>query len=160
MSQFHEFKINSLQGKELDFNNYNGKVVLAVNTASQCKLTPQYDELQKLHKKYVDQGLVIIAFPCNQFGAQEPGEEKDIEQGCLINYGVDFTVTQKIEVNGKNSHPIFEYLKVELPGFLGNKIKWNFTKFLIGKDGQPIKRFAPTTKPLAFEQHIQKALGI
>ena len=159
MSQFHEFKINNLQGKELDFNHYNGKVVLAVNTASQCGLTPQYEELQILHKKYAEHGLVIIGFPCNQFGEQEPGEEKDIEQGCLINYGVDFTVTQKIDVNGKNAHPIFEYLRTELPGILGNKIKWNFTKFLIGKDGQPIKRFAPTTKPLSFEAHIQKALG-
>jgi len=159
MSQFHEFKINNLQGKELDFNDYNGKVVLAVNTASKCGLTPQYDELQTLHKKYADQGLVIIGFPCNQFGEQEPGGAKEIEQGCLINYGVDFTMTKKIDVNGDNSHPIFEYLRTQLPGILGNKIKWNFTKFLIGKDGQPIKRFAPTTKPLSFEDQIIKALG-
>jgi len=158
MSQFYEFKINNLQGKPLDFHQYEGKVVLAVNTASQCGLTPQYEELQALHKKYAEQGLVIMGFPCNQFGGQEPGEEKEIEQGCLINYGVDFTVTEKIDVNGENSHPIFEYLRTELPGVFGNKIKWNFTKFLIGKDGQPIKRFAPTTKPLSFENQIQQAL--
>jgi len=158
MSKFHDFEINSLQGKPIDFNVFKGKVVLAVNTASQCSLTPQYEGLQALHKKYASQGLVIIGFPCNQFGAQESGEPKDIEQGCLINYGVDFTVTQKIDVNGHSSHPIFEYLRTELPGILGNKIKWNFTKFLIGKNGQPIKRFAPTTKPMSFEKHIQQAL--
>ncbi|BCD99994.1 glutathione peroxidase [Marinicellulosiphila megalodicopiae] len=160
MSEFHNFTINSLQGKPLDFADYKGKVVLAVNTASQCGLTPQYEGLQKLHETYADQGLVIIGFPCNQFGNQEPGGKKEIEGGCLINYGVSFTVTEKIDVNGEQSHPIFSYLRTALPGLLGNKVKWNFTKFLIGKDGQPIKRFAPTKKPEDLEATIKKALAM
>jgi glutathione peroxidase len=132
---------------------------LIVNTASQCGLTPQYEGLQALHEQYSEQGLVIIGCPCNQFGGQEPGSAKEIEGGCLINYGVDFMISEKLDVNGENSHPLFVYLRKQLPGVLGNRIKWNFTKFLIGKDGQPIKRFSPTTKPKSIESYIQKSLA-
>ncbi|MEZ9230664.1 glutathione peroxidase [Vibrio amylolyticus] len=159
MSEFYKQSINTLQGQELNLSELEGKVVLIVNTASQCGLTPQYEGLQALHEQYSDQGLVIIGCPCNQFGEQEPGSEKEIEGGCLINYGVSFTMSEKLDVNGKNSHPLFVYLRKQLPGVLGSRIKWNFTKFLIGKDGQPIKRFAPTTKPQAIEAHIKKSLA-
>jgi len=159
MSDFHQFSINTLQGSELNFDQFEGKVVLVVNTASNCGLTPQYEGLQQLHQKYSDQGLVILGCPCNQFGNQEPGSASEIQEGCLINYGVDFTMSEKIEVNGDNSHPVFAYLKTQLPGVLGGRIKWNFTKFLVGKDGAPIKRFAPTTKPEYLEKHIQQALA-
>ncbi|MBW3694727.1 glutathione peroxidase [Vibrio sp. T187] len=160
MTDFYQFSINSLQNQPINFEDFKGKLVLIVNTASQCGLTPQYEGLQKLHEKYADQGLVIIGFPCNQFRNQEPGDASEISNNCLINYGVDFTITEKIEVNGGNSHPIFVHLKQVLPGMLGSNIKWNFTKFLIGKDGQPIKRFAPITKPEALEPYIQKALAL
>ncbi|MCK6262924.1 glutathione peroxidase [Vibrio sp. ZSDE26] len=159
MSDFYKLTINTLQGKELKLSELEGKVVLVVNTASECGLTPQYEGLQKLHEQYADQGLVILGCPCNQFGEQEPGSVSEIQGGCLINYGVDFTISEKIEVNGDNAHPLFVYLKQQLSGVLGSRIKWNFTKFLIGKDGQPIKRFAPTTKPDAIESYIQKALA-
>lgn len=158
MTDFYQFSINSLQGQPIEFDAFRGKVVLLVNTASQCGLTPQYEGLQNLHEAYASQGLVIIGFPCNQFRNQEPGNAAEISNNCLINYGVDFTITEKIEVNGGNHHPIFEHLKRVLPGTLGNNIKWNFTKFLIGRDGEPIKRFAPITKPEAIESYIQKAL--
>ncbi|MGD8112187.1 glutathione peroxidase [Vibrio sp. TRT 17S01] len=160
MGQFHQLSINMLQGKSLNFEDLEGKVVLIVNTASQCGLTPQYEGLQTLHERYANQGLVIIGCPCNQFGQQEPGDASEIQGGCLINYGVDFTMSEKLEVNGEDSHPVFVYLKQQLPGVLGSRIKWNFTKFLIGKDGLPIKRFAPTTKPEALEKHIQQALAV
>lgn len=158
MTDFYQFSINSLQNQPIEFDAFRGKVVLLVNTASQCGLTPQYEGLQKLHETYASQGLVIIGFPCNQFRNQEPGDATEISNNCLINYGVDFTITEKIEVNGGNHHPIFAYLKEALPGTLGNNIKWNFTKFLIGRNGEPIKRFAPITKPEAIESYIQKAL--
>ncbi|MGC9458770.1 glutathione peroxidase [Vibrio genomosp. F10] len=158
MSDFYQLSINTLQGTEIKMNELEGKVVLVVNTASQCGLTPQYEGLQQLHEQYSAKGLVILGCPCNQFGQQEPGSATEIEGGCLINYGVDFIISEKIEVNGDNTHPVFGYLKKQLPGLFGDRIKWNFTKFLIGKDGQPIKRFAPTTKPQALESMIRKAL--
>lgn len=159
MSQFYQFQINSLQGKPLNLQDYRGKVVLVVNTASKCGLTPQYEGLQKLHQTYAARGLVIIGCPCNQFGKQEPGDAAQISGECLINYGVDFTITEKIAVNGKQSHELFSYLRSELPGVLGSNIKWNFTKFLIGRDGKPIKRFAPITKPEQLVAHIEAALA-
>jgi glutathione peroxidase len=159
MTPFYQLSINSLQGQHIDFSEYQGKAVLVVNTASKCGLTPQYEGLQALHKKYSDKGLVIIGCPCNQFGQQEPGSAEQIQGECLINYGVDFTMTEKIDVNGENSHPLYKYLRTELSGILGNKIKWNFTKFLIGRDGKPLKRFAPTTKPEALEKYIEQALA-
>jgi glutathione peroxidase len=157
-SNFHQFKATSLQNKEIDMENYKGKVVLVVNTASKCGLTPQYEGLEKLYKDYKDRGLVILGFPCNQFGKQEPGGAKEIAEGCLINYGVTFPMFSKIEVNGDNAHPIYKYLKSELKGTFGNRIKWNFTKFLIDKDGTPYKRFSPTTTPDKLRSHIEALL--
>ncbi|MCE5331859.1 MAG: glutathione peroxidase, partial [Bacteroidales bacterium] len=142
-ANFYDFKATSLQGKEVSMETYKGKVVLVVNTASKCGLTPQYEGLEKLYKEYKDKGLVILGFPCNQFGKQEPGTEKEISEGCLINYGVSFPMFSKIDVNGSNAHPIYKYLKKELKGFPGSEIKWNFGKFLIDKAGTPYKRFSP-----------------
>lgn len=159
MSQnFLDFSAKSLQGKEINMKDYKGKVVLVVNTASKCGLTPQYEGLEQLYRKYKDKGLVILGFPCNQFGNQEPGDANSISEGCMINYGVSFPMFSKIEVNGDNAHPIYKYLKEELKGTLGNKIKWNFTKFLISADGTPLKRFAPTVKPEKIEKYIQQEL--
>ncbi len=157
-TQFYDFSAKSLQGKEIPMNTYKGKTVLVVNTASKCGFTPQYEGLQKLYEKYENNGLVILGFPCNQFGNQEPGDEKSIADGCMINYGVSFPMFSKIEVNGKNAHPIFKYLKNKLGGILGNSIKWNFTKFLIDPDGKPIKRYAPTTKPESIENDVVQLL--
>lgn len=156
--EFYQFEAKSLQGKQISMETYKNKVVLIVNTASKCGLTPQFEGLEKLYKNYKDKGFVILGFPCNQFGNQEPGDEQSISENCQINYGVSFPMFSKIEVNGTNAHPLYKYLKKELKGTLGNKIKWNFTKFLIGSEGKPLKRFAPTTKPESIEKHIQKAL--
>lgn len=139
-------------------DTFKGKTVLVVNTASKCGLTPQYEGLEQLYRNFKDDGLVILGFPCNQFGNQEPGDEKSISEGCLVNYGVSFPMFAKVDVNGPDSHPIFSYLRTELPGWLGNKVKWNFTKFLIDKDGKPVKRFSPTTAPAKLEKHIRKIL--
>lgn len=159
MRPIYQFSLNSLQGQPIDFSALQNKVVLIVNTASKCGFTPQYEGLQKLHQQYHEQGLVIIGTPCNQFGGQEPGGATDIQDSCLINYGVDFLISEKIEVNGENAHPLFNYLTAELKGVLGKKVRWNFTKFLIGRDGTPIKRFAPTTKPESLVPFIEKALN-
>ena len=160
MSTIYPFVINSLQGKEINFEDYQNKVILLVNTASKCGLTPQYTGLQALYDTYGKFGLVIIGFPCNQFGGQEPGGVDEIQNDCLINYGVNFPITEKIEVNGPDAHPIFKYIKQELPGLLGSQdIKWNFTKFLIDKDGKPFKRYASTTEPKDLEDDIKKLLN-
>jgi len=155
---FHQFTATSLQGKEIAMESYKGKVVLVVNTASKCGLTPQYEGLEQLYKTYKDQGLVILGFPCNQFANQEPGGAKEISEGCLINYGVSFPMFSKVDVNGPTAHPIYKYLKSELPGFPGNSIKWNFGKFLIDKNGKPIKRFSPYTVPGKLTKDIEKLL--
>ncbi len=159
MSEFYQFQARSLQGNDIDLGDYAGKVALVVNTASQCGLTPQYEGLQELYERYREQGLVILGFPCNQFGKQEPGDAEAISGGCLINYGVDFPMFDKIDVNGKSAHPLFNYLRNSAPGTLGNAIKWNFTKFLIGRDGKPIKRFSPTTAPEKLAGAIEAALA-
>ncbi|WP_367162868.1 glutathione peroxidase [Kosakonia cowanii] len=158
MSNFHQHTATSLGGQPLSMADYAGKVVLVVNTASHCGFTPQYAGLETLYQKYAAQGLVVLGFPCNQFGKQEPGSADDIAQTCHINYGVSFPMFEKIEVNGGAAHPLFYYLKKALPGVLGERIKWNFTKFLIGRDGKPIKRFAPFTKPEKMETAIVAAL--
>lgn len=158
MHPFYQLSATSLQGKPIDFKEFIGKVVLIVNTASECGFTNQYQSLQALHEKYASQGLVIIGFPCNQFGQQEPGDAQQIAQGCLINYGVSFLIAEKVNVNGQYTHSVFRYLKSVLPGFLTRKIKWNFTKFLMAADGSPIKRYAPFTKPEKLEKVIEKAL--
>jgi len=160
MSEFHRLNAQSLRGENIAFSRYEGKSVLVVNTASQCGLTPQYAGLEQLYQRYREQGLEILGFPCNQFGGQEPGGIAEIEQTCLINYGVGFTMFAKIEVNGPNTHPVFQQLKRALPGLLGERIWWNFTKFLIGRNGQAIKRFAPIVKPASLEADIRKALGM
>jgi glutathione peroxidase len=159
MSDFLSLSANSLRGAPVPMATYAGKVVLVVNTASQCGLTPQYEGLEALYQKYKDRGLVILGFPCNQFGGQEPGGVAEIEQTCLINYGVSFPVFEKVDVNGAAAHPIFEFLTRKLPGWFGRRIKWNFTKFLVGRDGQPHRRFAPMTKPAGLEAAIEKALA-
>lgn len=151
---FFQFSAIDLQGKEVPMSTYKGKTIVVVNTASECGFTPQLDGLEKLYQDYKDQGLVILGFPCNQFGNQEPGDEKSIAEGCVVNYGVTFPMFSKVEVNGHNAHPIFKYLKKELGGLLGSKIKWNFTKFLINQEGKPIKRYAPMTKPEKMEKNI------
>lgn len=158
MTTFHQLNAISLRGQPISMADYAGKLVLVVNTASHCGFTPQYAGLEALYKKYADKGLIIMGFPCNQFGKQEPGGADDIAQTCLINYGVSFPMFGKVEVNGAATHPVFRYLKEELPGVLGGRIKWNFTKFLIGRDGKPLKRFAPITTPEKMEATILAAL--
>ena len=157
-AHFYGFKARSLQGGEIDFSAYQGQVVVVVNTASKCGFTPQYEGLEKLYAQYKERGLVILGFPCNQFGNQEPGSEGEIQEGCLVNYGVTFPLFGKVDVNGSEAHPVFQFLKKKLPGLLGSKIKWNFTKFLIDRDGNPVKRFAPVTKPEKMEKEILKLL--
>ena len=159
MTRFYEFTATSLDGRPISMAGYAGKVVLVVNTASQCGFTPQYAGLEALYKKYAEQGLVVLGFPCNQFGKQEPGGADEISKTCHINYGVSFPMFEKVEVNGSAAHPLFRYLKNELPGVLGGRIKWNFTKFLVGRDGKPLKRFAPMTTPEKMEGAIVAALG-
>ncbi|GMM83799.1 glutathione peroxidase [Pseudoalteromonas sp. MTN2-4] len=155
---FYDLKATSLQGKPINFSDFKDKVVLIVNTASECGFTYQYEGMQKLHEEYADKGLVIIGFPCNQFGNQEPGDASTIQQGCLINYGVDFLISEKVDVNGENAHPVFQYLKSKKTGFFGKNIKWNFTKFLINRHGEVESRFAPVTKPQAIAKKIEKLL--
>lgn len=139
--------------------DFKDKVVMVVNTASKCGLTPQYEGLESLYQKYKKDGLIILGFPCNQFGNQEPGDEKSISEGCLLNYGVSFPMFSKIDVNGRNAHPIFKFLKKSLPGILGTQsIKWNFTKFLIDKNGKPVKRYSSWTKPSDLERDIIEIL--
>lgn len=158
-NQFYQFSAKSLQGSEVKMESYKGKTILVVNTASKCGLTPQYEGLEKLYQKYKDKGLVILGFPCNQFANQESGDEKSISEGCLINYGVSFPMYSKIDVNGENAHPIYKYLKSELNGIFGSKIKWNFTKFLIDSDGNPVKRFSPITKPEKIDKYLESILN-
>lgn len=155
---FYDFKAVSLQGKEIAMDSYKGKIVLVVNTASKCGLTPQFEGLEKLYKDYKDKGLVILGFPCNQFANQEPGDAKEISEGCLINYGVSFPMFAKTDVNGANAHPIYKYLKKQLKGFPGSEIKWNFSKFLVDKTGRPYKRFSPVTDPDKLRKYIDKLI--
>ncbi|WP_312467206.1 glutathione peroxidase [Pseudescherichia sp.] len=160
MAPFYQLSATSLHGQPVSMADFAGKLVLVVNTASQCGFTPQYAGLEALYKKYAAQGLVVLGFPCNQFGSQEPGGVDEITQTCHINYGVSFPIFEKVEVNGAATHPVFRYLKEELPGVLGGRIKWNFTKFLIGRDGKPLTRFAPFTTPEKLEPAIVAALTV
>ena len=156
---FYSLDINTPAGKKLSMQDYKGKVVMIVNTATQCGLAPQFDGLEKLHQTYKDQGLVIIGTPSNQFAGQEPLKNEELTEVCRINHGVTFQLTEKIKVNGDQAHPLYEYLKNDLGSWLGNNIKWNFTKFLIDRDGKPFKRYAPTTRPSKIEADIKKLLG-
>jgi glutathione peroxidase len=160
MTTAYEFSANDIAGKPRKLENYRGKVLLVVNTASKCGLTPQYQGLEALYKKYKDQGLVILGFPCNQFGAQEPGSETEISEFCEINYGVSFPMFAKIDVNGDGAHPLWKWMKHSAPGLLGSEaIKWNFSKFLIDRNGSVVERFAPTLVPEDLGAAIEKALA-
>lgn len=160
MSTVHDFSALGIDGKIRKLADYAGKVLLIVNTASKCGFTPQYKGLEELYRTYKERGLVVLGFPCNQFGAQEPGPESEISEFCEINYGVTFPLFGKVDVNGAQAHPLFAHLKKEAPGLLGSEaIKWNFTKFLVGRDGRVLKRYAPTDKPESIRKDIEKALG-
>lgn len=159
MSQIYDFKPEMPDSTAIDMNAYRGRVLLIVNTASKCGFTPQYEGLEALHRKYSHEGLTVLAFPCNQFGAQEPGDAQEIAEFCSLKYDVSFPIAAKIDVNGDNAAPLWNYLKEAQPGLLGSTgIKWNFTKFLVGRDGEIIDRYAPNTKPEALEGDIEKAL--
>ncbi len=158
-NSFYQFKANSLKGKEVSMEEFKGKTILVVNTASKCGLTPQYEGLENLYQKYSYKGFTVLGFPCNQFANQEPGDGEAIAEVCQINYGVTFPMFAKVDVNGENAHQVFTYLKKELGGWFGSKIKWNFTKFLIDATGKPIKRFSPTTKPEEIDKYLEKMIG-
>lgn len=160
MANVFDFEAETIQGNHQKLEDYRGKVLLIVNTASKCGLTPQFKALEALHQKYKDQGLQVIGFPCNQFGNQDPGDNSEIQEFCQLNYGVSFPMYAKIDVNGNDAHPLYEHLKGAAPGLLGSRnIKWNFTKFLVNKQGHVIKRFAPATKPEKIEGEIESALA-
>lgn len=158
MSNFYDLKAKTPSGGDINMADYKGKPILIINTATKCGLTPQFEGLEKLHQAYKDLGLVTLGFPCNQFAGQEPETNDSIEKACLINHGVTFQLTEKVDVNGPNTHPIFKFLKKEKGGFLFSRIKWNFTKFLIDTNGKVIKRYAPTTTPAKIEADIKKLL--
>ena len=160
MTTLHDFQVRSIEGDEHDLSQYAGKVVLVVNTASACGFTPQFAGLQQLYERFGPQGLVVLGFPCNQFGHQDPGHNADIASFCQKNYGVEFPMMAKIEVNGDATAPLFAWLKDEAPGLLGIKaIKWNFTKFLVGRDGHVIRRYAPQDAPVTLGDDIEQALA-
>ena len=161
MTTLQDFHMRSIDGDEVDFSQYAGQVVLVVNTASACGFTPQFGGLQQLYERFGPRGLVVIGFPCNQFGHQDPGHNSDIAQFCQKNYGVAFPMMAKVEVNGDAAAPLFVWLKERAPGLLGSKaIKWNFTKFLIGRDGQVIRRYAPQDAPVTLNDDIEQALAV
>jgi glutathione peroxidase len=155
----YDFSATLNNGKEKKLSAYKGKVLLIVNTASRCGNTPQYAGLQELYGKYKDRGFEILAFPCNQFGHQEPGSDEDIKEFCEVNYGVEFPLFSKIEVNGDGTHPLYKFLKSEKTGLLGDSIKWNFTKFLVDKQGNVVDRYAPMTPPRTIASDIEKQLA-
>ena len=159
MTNIYEFSAKTLAGQPKALADFQGKVLLIVNTASKCGFTPQYAGLQKLHEKYADQGLAVLGFPSNQFGQQEPGDADEIAEFCEMNYGVGFPMFEKVEVNGVDAHPLFKHLKSAAPGLLGSEaIKWNFTKFLVAKDGTIFKRYAPQTAPEELQDDIETLL--
>ena len=156
---FYDYSAKLNNGKLKKLKNYRGKVLLVVNTASQCGFTPQYKGLQELYAKYKDRGFEVLAFPCDQFGHQEPGDDQEIKSFCETNYGVEFPLFSKIEVNGENTHPLYKFLKSEKGGLLGDAIKWNFTKFLVDKQGNVVDRYAPMTTPERIADDIEKLLA-
>jgi glutathione peroxidase len=158
-SNLHSFSVQTASGTNQSLEQYKGQVVLVVNVASKCGFTPQYKGLEELYTKFKDKGFVILGFPCNQFGAQEPGKDSEIQEFCQMNYGVTFPVMAKIDVNGSEADPVYQWLKQSAPGILGTEmIKWNFTKFLVGKDGQVLKRYAPNDEPKDIAEDVEKAL--
>ena len=160
MPNIYDFQARQINGQNLALSAFRGKLMLIVNTASQCGFTPQFGGLEELHKAYGGQGLVVLGFPCNQFGAQDPGADSEIASFCQVNYGVSFPMMSKIEVNGPTAHPLYQWLSAQAPGLLGSKaIKWNFTKFLVGQDGQTVKRYAPLDTPTRLAGDIRAALA-
>jgi glutathione peroxidase len=155
---FYALTANTPQGNSVSMGDFKGKVVLVVNTATQCGLTPQFEGLERLYQTYKDKGLVVLGFPCNQFGHQEPLANDVMEETCKVNHGVTFPLFEKSDVNGLSTNPVFKYLKSRLGGLFGSRIKWNFTKFLIDAEGKPVKRFSPMTKPEAIEANISALL--
>jgi glutathione peroxidase len=159
MTTLSDFTATTITGEERSLADYSGRVVLVVNTASECGLTPQLAGLEELHQDLQDEGLVVLGFPCNQFGAQDPGTDEEIGQFCSVNYGVTFPMFAKVDVNGAGAHPLFTWLKSEKKGLLGGAIKWNFTKFLVGRNGEVLARYAPTTEPAALADDVRAALA-
>ena len=160
MASIYDFEANQIDGKRVKLSAYKGKVLLIVNTASQCGFTPQFGGLEKLWQDYSEKGLVVLGFPSNEFGGQDPGSDGEIASFCQLNYGVSFPMMSKVKVNGAQAHPLWQWLTKEAPGLLGIKaVKWNFTKFLVGRDGQVIKRYAPTDKPESIKRDIEAALA-
>jgi glutathione peroxidase len=160
MRTIYDFEARAIDGKKVPLKKYQGKVLLIVNTASACGFTPQFGGLEELHQQYGKKGLVVLGFPCNQFGAQDPGSNDEIAQFCQLNFGVSFPMMAKIDVNGPDADPLYQWVTAEAPGLLGSTaIKWNFTKFLVGKDGQVIKRYAPNDEPAKLASDIEKALA-
>ncbi|GAA1763774.1 glutathione peroxidase [Kocuria aegyptia] len=159
MTTLHDFTATALDGREHPLSQYAGKVVLVVNTASECGFTPQYEGLEQLWRDFKQDGLMVLGFPCNQFGNQEPGIEEEIADFCSRNYGVTFPMFEKVDVNGPDAHPLWSWLREEKGGILGDDIKWNFTKFLVGRDGRVIRRFAPKTSPAQLAGSIESALA-
>jgi glutathione peroxidase len=160
MTTVYDFSAKTIDGKSRKLSDYKGKVLLVVNTASKCGFTPQYKGLEALYEKYKSKGLVVLGFPSNQFGQQEPGPDDEIAEFCEMNFGVTFPLFSKVDVNGDAAHPLFKYLTSTKKGLLGSEaIKWNFTKFLIGRDGNVVERYAPTTKPEDLEKDVERALG-
>jgi glutathione peroxidase len=158
-ARIYEFEAQTITGEKIGLDTYENQVMLIVNTASKCGFTPQYEGLETLYGKYKDKGLVVLGFPCNQFGGQEPGSESDIAEFCQLNYGVSFPMFAKVDVNGDDADPLFKYLKKSKKGILGSEaIKWNFTKFLVNRDGDVIARFASTVKPKDLAKDIEKLL--
>lgn len=159
MSNIYDFQVNTISGEQTSLAPYRGKVLLVVNTASQCGLTPQFEGLEEIYRKFQDRGLVILGFPCNQFAQQDPGSDGEILTFCQRNYGVSFPMFSKIDVNGTGTHPLYQHLKSAAPGVFGSeRIKWNFTKFLVDREGNVVRRFAPATKPAKIEQAISAIL--
>ena len=160
MSTVYDFEALQINGQPVALATFKGKVMLIVNTASACGFTPQFAGLEALHESYTKKGLVVLGFPCNQFGAQDAGDNAEIAEFCQLNYGVSFPMMEKIDVNGANAHPLYQWLSAQAPGLLGTKaIKWNFTKFLVAKDGTVLKRYAPTDKPESMSHDIEAALA-
>lgn len=159
MTTIGDFTVATSRGEQLDLSGKLGSVLLVVNTASQCGFTPQYEGLERLYRDYADQGFEVLAFPCNQFGNQEPGDASEIEQFCKVNFGLTFPLMEKVEVNGDNASPLFDWMKAEAPGLMGSKaIKWNFTKFLIDREGNVVKRYGPADAPATIAKDIEKLL--
>ncbi len=159
MTSVHDFAATSITGEEVRLSDYAGSVLLIVNVASKCGFTGQYEGLERLHREHAGDGLVVLGFPCDQFGNQEPGSEDEISEFCRTTYGVSFPMFAKVEVNGDGAHPLYRWLRSRDGGVLGDAIKWNFTKFLVGRDGQVVERYAPTSKPEQIEPDIAEALA-